>query len=95
MTANRAGIGALVVAFVLALVLVGCGDDGDGGNPAGEGRPPIAGEPHLPPFELPPKFRDCMADEGIDIPASGDLPVDVDPVQFEQALQVCGELLHG
>jgi hypothetical protein len=86
-------IGGFLVALVLTVVLAGCGDDGGGASSEG-GTPASAPAPHLPPFELPPAFRDCMADEGIDIPASGDLPADVDPVQFDRALQACAEFLH-
>ena len=95
MSATRIGMRAIVTALVLSLVLAGCGDNGDGDDPDGSGVPPSAGEPHLPPFELPAEFRECMADEGIEIPESGVLPADVDPVRFQEALQACGELLHG
>ncbi|MGH9013586.1 MAG: hypothetical protein ACRDZ1_06575 [Acidimicrobiia bacterium] len=95
MTARRGvRIGGFLAALVLTLALAGCGDDGDDGSPSDGATAPSAPAPHLPPFELPPEFRDCMADEGIDIPASGDLPADVDPVQFDRALRACAELLH-
>lgn len=78
-------------AVMIGLTLASCGDDAD------ESPPPPAGEapaPHLPPFALSAEFLDCMADEGIDIPASGELPPGLDPVQFDQALQACAEFLH-
>jgi hypothetical protein len=90
----RARIGGLVVALILTLPVAGCGDDSGSEDPAGGAPPSSAPAPHLPPFELPPEFRDCMANEGMDIPASGDLPADIDPEQFQEPLQACGELLH-
>jgi hypothetical protein len=79
-------------AAVIGLAFASCGSDSD------ETPAPTGGEapaPHLPPFELSAEFRDCMADEGIDIPDSGEVPSGVDPVEFNEALQACAEFLHG
>lgn len=86
-------VGALLAVLALTFTLTGCGGDGDEASNK-SGASPSAPEPHLPPFELPAEFRACMTDEGIDIPASGDLPADIDPAQFDRALQACAEFLH-
>lgn len=91
MTAYGARIGGLLAALVLTVALAGCGDN-DGGESNG-GATPSSVAPGSPAFTVPPEFRDCAAEQGIDLPASGDLH-DLDPARVQQAIQACAEFLH-
>jgi len=82
-------------AMVIGVVLSGCtGDDDEATTtpaaPDAVEAPRESAPPPSAPGSLPPKFVECMADQGIDVEQFAD----IHSAQAQQALQACLQFLH-
>jgi hypothetical protein len=90
---------AIAAAIALVFTLAACtGGDGAETNPAPRGGVETPGASTTSPGSLgafPPKFLECMADQGIDVSSSNNMFELFHSPGSQQAFQACVQFLHG